>query len=184
MQARGSTADAVLIRQLAVGEIALGVDAQQLLLESLGFEGEPIRQLQSRLAAELLCARFGSILLANAEIAVLPAAIKQPIARLAMLFPLGQPGVAAADVAAWRDAGFKDVREGYLTIRMEFKDFADYWTPVTGKDGPLAAYVNSLAADTRERFKAALNAAYCGGETDGPRSFAASAWAVRGIASS
>jgi hypothetical protein len=65
---------------------------------------------------------------------------------------------------------------------MEFKDFSDYWTPVTGKDGPLAAYVNSLAADMRERFKAALNAAYCGGEADGPRSFAASAWAVRGIA--
>jgi hypothetical protein len=40
---------------------------------------------------------------------------------------------------------------------------------------------NSLAADTRERFKTALNAAYCSGEADGPRSFAASAWAVRGI---
>ena len=94
--------------------------------------------------------------------------------------PMTRPGELAG---AWRDAGFNDVREGYLTIRMEFKDFADYWTPVTGKDGPLAAYVNSQAADTRERFKTALNAAYCGGEADGPRSFAASAWAVRGIAS-
>ena len=60
-----------------------------------------------------------------------------------------RPGELAG---AWRDAGFNDVHEGYLTIRMEFKDFADYWMPVTGKDGPLAAYVNSLAADTRERF--------------------------------
>jgi ubiquinone/menaquinone biosynthesis C-methylase UbiE len=91
--------------------------------------------------------------------------------------PMTRPGELAE---AWRDAGFSDVREGYLTIRMEFKDFADYWTPVTGKDGPLAAYVNSLAADARDRFKTALNAAYCGGEADGPRSFAASAWAVRG----
>ena len=67
--------------------------------------------------------------------------------------PMTRPGELAG---AWRDAGFQDVREGYLTIRMEFKDFADYWAPVTGKDGPVAAYVNSLAADTRERFKAAL----------------------------
>jgi len=93
--------------------------------------------------------------------------------------PMTRPGELAG---AWRDAGFKDVREAYLTIRMEFKDFADYWAPATGKDGPLAAYVNSLAPDMRERFKAALNAAYCSGEADGPRSFAASAWAVRGIA--
>ena len=57
--------------------------------------------------------------------------------------PMTRPGELAG---AWRDAGFNDVREGYLTIRMEFKDFADYWMPVTGKDGPLAAYVNSLAA--------------------------------------
>ena len=93
--------------------------------------------------------------------------------------PMTRPGELAG---AWRDAGFKDVREHYLTIRMEFKDFADYWAPATGKDGPLAAYVNSLTTDTREQFKAALAAAYCSGEADGPRSFAASAWAVRGIA--
>lgn len=93
--------------------------------------------------------------------------------------PMTRPGELAG---AWRDAGFTELREGYLTIRMEFEDFADYWVPVTGKDGPLAAYVNSLAADPRERFKAALSAAYCGGAADGPRSFAASAWAVRGIA--
>lgn len=93
--------------------------------------------------------------------------------------PMTRPGELAA---AWRDAGFGDMREGYLTIHMEFADFADYWTPVTGKDGPLAAYVNSLAPDMRERFRDALYAAYCGGEADGPRSYAASAWAVRGTA--
>jgi hypothetical protein len=42
---------------------------------------------------------------------------------------------------------------------MEFKDFADYWAPVTRKDWPLAVFVNSLAAETGERFKAAANAA-------------------------
>ena len=70
----------------------------------------------------------------------------------------------------------------YRASVMEFANFADYWAPVTGKDGPLAAYVNSLAPDMRERFRAALHAAYCGGEADGPRSYAASAWAVRGVA--
>lgn len=93
--------------------------------------------------------------------------------------PMTRPGELAA---AWREAGLADVREGYLTIRMEFADFADYWAPMTGKDGPLAAYVNSLETAPRERFRTALNAAYCGGEADGPRSFAASAWAVRGTA--
>ncbi len=93
--------------------------------------------------------------------------------------PMTRPGELAA---AWREAGFNDVRETYLTIRMEFADFADYWAPMTGKDGPLAAYVNSLAPEPRERFKAALLAAYCGGEAEGTRSFAASAWAVRGTA--
>lgn len=93
--------------------------------------------------------------------------------------PMTRPGELAA---AWREAGFGDIREDYLTIRMEYADFADYWKPVTGKDGPLAAYVNSLAPEPRERFRTALNAAYCGGEADGPRSFAASAWAVAGTA--
>jgi ubiquinone/menaquinone biosynthesis C-methylase UbiE len=93
--------------------------------------------------------------------------------------PMTRPGELAR---AWRDAGFNNVREDYLTIHMEYEDFADYWRPVTGKDGPAAAYANSLPADARERFKAALNAAYCGGEADGPRSFAASAWTVRGFA--
>ncbi len=93
--------------------------------------------------------------------------------------PMTRPGELAA---AWRDAGFTDVRDGYLTIRMEYMNFADYWTPSTGKDGPLAAYVNSLAPESRAAFKAALSSAYCGGEPDGPRSYAASAWAVRGTA--
>lgn len=93
--------------------------------------------------------------------------------------PMTRPGELAA---AWREAGFHDVRESYLTIRMEFADFADYWTPITGRDGPLAAYANSLDPGPRERLRTALHAAYCGGAPDGPRSFAASAWAVRGTA--
>lgn len=93
--------------------------------------------------------------------------------------PMTRPGELAA---AWRAAGLTDVRDALLTIRMDFENFADFWAPVAGKDGPQAAYVNSLAPDKRAKFQDALNAAYCDGEADGPRSYAASAWAVRGTA--
>ena len=103
------------------------------------------------------------------------------VARRAQNFtrPMTRPGEL---VAAWREAGFSDVRDALLTIRMDFKNFADFWAPLAGKDGPQAAYVNSLAPAQQEKLKDALNAAYCDGEADGLRSYAASAWAVRGTA--
>jgi ubiquinone/menaquinone biosynthesis C-methylase UbiE len=42
--------------------------------------------------------------------------------------PMTRPGELAA---AWRAAGFADVAEAYLTIRMEFADFEDFWTPIS-----------------------------------------------------
>ena len=93
--------------------------------------------------------------------------------------PMTRPGELAA---AWRRAGFLDVSETLLHIRMEFASFADYWTPYLGKEGPLAEYVGSLTEEERSRLEAALLAAYMDGEPDGPRSYGASAWAVKGIA--
>ena len=58
--------------------------------------------------------------------------------------PMTRPGELAA---AWRAAGLTDVRDALLTIRMDFENFADFWAPLSGKDGPQAAYVNSLAPD-------------------------------------
>lgn len=91
--------------------------------------------------------------------------------------PLTRPGELAE---AWRAAGLGDVRETELTIRMEFASFDDYWTPFAGKDGPVAAYVGSLEPAARERLREAVRNAYLDGEVDGPRSYAAIAWAVAG----
>lgn len=93
--------------------------------------------------------------------------------------PLTRPGELAA---AWRRAGFVDVSETVLNIRMEYASFADYWAPYLGKDGPGAEYVGTLAADERSRLEHAVQAAYLDGEPDGPRSYAALAWAVKGVA--
>jgi SAM-dependent methyltransferase len=94
--------------------------------------------------------------------------------------PLTQPGELAA---AWRYAGFLDVSETMLHIRMEYASFADYWAPYLGKDGPGAEYVATLGADECSRLEHAVRAAYLDGEPDGPRSYAALAWAVKGVAS-
>lgn len=91
--------------------------------------------------------------------------------------PLTRPGELAA---AWRAAGFVDVEEEQLVIRMAFEDFEDYWRPYLGRDGPGAEYVASLAVDDRERIEAAVRSAFLDGEPDGPRSYAAIAWAVKG----
>ena len=91
--------------------------------------------------------------------------------------PMSRPGELAT---AWRKAGFENVHEGTLTIRMEFASFADYWAPYVGRDGPVAEYVNALSVDHRQKLRDALQRAYLDGEQDGIRSYAAIAWVVRG----
>jgi SAM-dependent methyltransferase len=93
--------------------------------------------------------------------------------------PMTRPGELAA---AWRAAGLDNVVEASLSIRMEFSSFADYWAPYEGKDGPGAQYVATLGEADRARLRDALRAAYLDGEGDGPRSYAALAWAVKGTA--
>jgi ubiquinone/menaquinone biosynthesis C-methylase UbiE len=93
--------------------------------------------------------------------------------------PMTRPGELAA---AWRTAGFRDVSETSLQIRMEFESFADYWAPHVGTEGPIAEYVTSLPEEERQRLETAVRAAYLDGEPDGPRSYAALAWSVKGVA--
>ena len=93
--------------------------------------------------------------------------------------PLTRPGELGA---AWRAAGFTDVAETTLAIRMDYASFEDYWTPYQSKDGPQADYVAALNDEQRGRFREALRLAYVDGEADGPRSYAALAWAVKGRA--
>jgi len=81
---------------------------------------------------------------------------------------------------AWKAAGLTDVVQDMLTIRMDFASFEDYWAPIEGKDGPYAAYVSTLTTDRKALFHEKVRAAYVDGEADGPRSYAATAWAVKG----
>jgi SAM-dependent methyltransferase len=93
--------------------------------------------------------------------------------------PMTRPGELAQ---AWRAGGLLDVTETALCIRMEYASFDDYWAPYLGKDGPGAEYVATLNDDERATLKMAVRAAYLDGEADGPRSFAAIAWGVKGVA--
>lgn len=93
--------------------------------------------------------------------------------------PLTRPGELAK---AWRSAGFNQVTETTLAIRMDFSSFDDYWAPYEGKDGPAAEYIATLTTTDRDKLCDAVRLAYIDGEADGPRSYAALAWAVKGVA--
>ncbi len=93
--------------------------------------------------------------------------------------PLSRPGELAR---AWQEAGLQDVVQNMRTIRMDFASFDDFWAPSEGKDGPIAEYVSTLNDDMKQRIREAVRLAYLDGEPDGPRSYAATAWVVRGRA--
>jgi SAM-dependent methyltransferase len=91
--------------------------------------------------------------------------------------PLTGPGELASAMAA---VGLDDIAECSLTIRMEYRDFADYWQPIANAQGPVGDYVKRLAPDRLDALRDALARAYLCGGADGPRSMTATAWAVRG----
>ncbi len=91
--------------------------------------------------------------------------------------PMSRP----ADLArAWHDAGLTNIVQEMVTIRMDFASFEDFWTPIEGKDGPAAEYVSTLGADAKARLRDVVRLAYLDGEGDGPRSYSATAWVVKG----
>lgn len=92
--------------------------------------------------------------------------------------PMTRPGELAA---AWREAGLEDVTDAALTIRMDYASFDDYWIPFTAKEAPAGQCMALLDEAERETLAAAMRRAYLDGEADGPRSYAATAWAVKGI---
>lgn len=81
---------------------------------------------------------------------------------------------------AWTGLGLRDVVQDFVTIRMDFDSFDDYWRPLLGKTAPAGVYVAGLTAARREALKSHLRAAYESGDPDGPRSFTATAWVCRG----
>lgn len=96
---------------------------------------------------------------------------------LAYTRPLSRPGELAR---LWSDAGLNNVVQDSVTIRMEFVSFADFWAPMGGQEGPLAEYVAGLGSEGQERLRDAVRLAYLDGEADGPRSYAATSWVVKG----
>jgi SAM-dependent methyltransferase len=91
--------------------------------------------------------------------------------------PISLPGGLAH---LWREAGLREVVQDMLTIRMDFVSFADFWTPNEGKDGPLANYVGTLNLETKTKLRDMVKLAYLDGAPDGARSYAATAWVVKG----
>jgi SAM-dependent methyltransferase len=92
--------------------------------------------------------------------------------------PLALPGGLPL---LWHDAALTAVERGSITIRMEYADFADYWEPLLGGQGPVGVYVEGLPAERRRLIEEGVRAAFLSGAPDGPRSLTATAWAVRGV---
>ena len=81
---------------------------------------------------------------------------------------------------AWSDAGFVDIVADSLTIRMDYASFLDFWSSIDGRDGPYAGYLATLTDEAKQTLRRLIEAAYLDGEPDGLRSYAATAWAVKG----
>ncbi|WP_374296747.1 class I SAM-dependent methyltransferase [Sphingomonas sp.] len=105
-----------------------------------------------------------------------PSALGRRVASL--IRPATRPGEL---LALFGQAGFAQITEAMLTIRMDFESFDDYWHPLIGGQGTLAAFLSELPAEIRGRIEQGVRAAYLCGQPEGPRSFASVAWAIRGV---
>jgi ubiquinone/menaquinone biosynthesis C-methylase UbiE len=81
----------------------------------------------------------------------------------------------------WSRIGLLQVEKTELMIRMEYLNFADFWTPIAAGEAALGKYVAGISEEKKQRLEQALRTAYNGNQPDGPRSFAAVAWACRGV---
>jgi ubiquinone/menaquinone biosynthesis C-methylase UbiE len=96
----------------------------------------------------------------------------------ALIRPMTQSGELRD---AFSKAGFVDITETTLIIRMDFAEFDDYWIPQTTGQGSIFEFLMTLPDTARQQLEAAMRAAYLCGGPDGPRSFVSVAWAVRGM---
>ena len=91
-------------------------------------------------------------------------------------FPICRPEPLAQ---LFRDAGLEDVDVRAIDVPTVFQDFADYWAPFLGGQGPAPGYAVSLGDEhrtaLRERIRTRLPVA-----ADGSIPLMARAWAVRG----
>ena len=82
-------------------------------------------------------------------------------------------------VAAFRNAGLREVGSAAIDIATTFADFEDYWSPFLGGQGPAPAYAMSLPEDARSRLRERLRRRLPH-QPDGSIPLVARAWAVRG----
>jgi len=80
----------------------------------------------------------------------------------------------------WRRLGLRDVEQTSLTIRMDFATFEDYWQPFATGEGGTGEFITSLSDPMRATLREHVQRGYLSNRPDGPRSFAATAWACRG----
>jgi hypothetical protein len=83
-------------------------------------------------------------------------------------------------VRLFEAAGLDRVERTSITIRMDYANFADYWQPLCGGQGPVGTYLARLAPDLRTRIEEAVAVAYRAGAPDDERSMTATAWVVKG----
>ncbi len=91
-------------------------------------------------------------------------------------FPLCRP---EALIGLFEGAGLRDVAQTAIDVPTVFANFADFWRPFLGGQGPAPGYAMSLDPDARERLRERLRARVLP-HADGPISLTARAWAVRG----
>lgn len=92
--------------------------------------------------------------------------------------PMMQPGEMKRTFV---EQGLSEVSETEMMVRMDYRNFEDYWAPIAEGEGPLGQYVATLGDAENVRLTAAVRDAYEAGGADGPRSFANVAWACRGV---
>ncbi|MEJ0070591.1 MAG: class I SAM-dependent methyltransferase [Pseudomonadota bacterium] len=92
--------------------------------------------------------------------------------------PLTRPGELAAGLA--RDRRRTDFRASF-TVRFDYIEFEDFWGAMMTGEGTMGKYLVGLPAVEQERIKGHCRLAYLCGEPDGPRSFATTALACRGV---
>jgi SAM-dependent methyltransferase len=88
---------------------------------------------------------------------------------------------AEALAELWTGAGLSDVQTTAVLTPTVFEDFADFWSPFLGGQGPAPGYVASLGEDAREALRSTLESRLQTGK-DGTIALMARAWAVRGRA--
>jgi ubiquinone/menaquinone biosynthesis C-methylase UbiE len=80
----------------------------------------------------------------------------------------------------WISTGLENVETKLLVIPMEFRSFEDFWRSRLDSQGPPKAYIARLSEDGKHALKERLRMDILGDRSDGPMTFQAKAWAVRG----